>query len=175
MELLCGGRGRGGIVIVHVSGNVRQIMASAGGATEGIKGNVWVHRWQLVTAGKDGKGGGRQQGGVGLRPSKLMVVNSFWQRRWMTNFGIGRGDNRGGQWQCWGVSEVAGCGWWWRGEVSKARGQGGIVIFRMGHVLGYNIRRQGVFSKLFFVKYYFNCREHPGSLRSDRQKKPSYM
>ncbi len=34
-----------------------------GGAIEGVKGNVWVHRRWLVAAGKDGEGGGRQWGG----------------------------------------------------------------------------------------------------------------
>jgi hypothetical protein len=32
---------------------------------------------------------------------------------------------------------------------------------------GSEVRRQGVLSKLFFVNY-FNCREHPGTPRSDR-------
>ena len=90
--------------------DVSQIMALAGGATEGVKGKVWVHRWQLVAARKDGKGGGRRQGGVGIRPLKLMVVNSFWQRRQMTNYGINTGANRVGQWQRVGAPEAAGCG-----------------------------------------------------------------
>ncbi len=57
------GRGRGGIVIVDIPGKVRQIMASAVGATERVKGDVWVHRWQLVAVGNDGKGGGMRRGG----------------------------------------------------------------------------------------------------------------
>jgi hypothetical protein len=47
-----GGGGRGGVVIVDVASNVSLIMASAGGAAEGVKGNVWVHRWWLVATGK---------------------------------------------------------------------------------------------------------------------------
>jgi hypothetical protein len=63
------GGGRGGIVIINIAGNVSWIMASAGVATEGFKGNVWVHKRWLVAARKDGKGGRRGQGGVGLHPS----------------------------------------------------------------------------------------------------------
>jgi hypothetical protein len=51
--------------------DVSQIMALAGGATEGVKGDVWVHRWRLAAAGKDGKGGGRQQGGGCPLPIKV--------------------------------------------------------------------------------------------------------
>ncbi len=82
-----------------------------------------------MAAGKDGKGGGRQRGTVGLCPSKLMVVDGFWWRRQMTNYGISKGDNRGGQWQCVGGSEAAGCRWWWRGKLVKQGGWRGIVIF----------------------------------------------
>jgi hypothetical protein len=71
MELTFGGGGRGGIIIVKVAGNVSWIMELAGGATEGVKGDVWVHRWQLVAAGKGGKGGGRWRGGGWPSPIKV--------------------------------------------------------------------------------------------------------
>ncbi len=82
-----------------------------------------------MAVGRDGKGGGRQQGGVGLHPLKSMVVKDFWQQQWMTNYGIGRGDDRGGQWQRVGALEAAGCQYSGGGvgQQSKAA-EGGIVI-----------------------------------------------
>ncbi len=45
MELTCKRAGeRGGIVIVNIAGNMSWIMALAGRATEGVKGDMWVHR-----------------------------------------------------------------------------------------------------------------------------------
>jgi hypothetical protein len=114
---------------------VRRIMALAGDATERVKGNVWVHRWRLVVAGKNGKGRGRHEG-VGLHPSKLMVVNSFWRRRPMTIYGIVRWEEREGQWQCVGALKAAGCRWWQQGRSAKKDSTMGFVIFRMGHVFG---------------------------------------
>jgi hypothetical protein len=64
-----------------------------------------------------------------------------------------------------------GGGWMWMvavGEVGKARRRGGDCYF-LGWAMfwGSEVRRRGAFSMLFFAKY-FTCREHPGSLRSDR-------
>ncbi len=54
------------------------------------------------------------------------------------------------------------------GEVGEARRLGGgLLFFRMGHVFGLQGQEASCFFKPFFVKY-FNCREHPGSLHSDK-------
>jgi hypothetical protein len=80
-----------------------------------------------------------------------MVVNGFWRQRRMTNYGFGRGDNRGGQWQHVGASEVGGCGWWRRGRLEIQGGGGGELFLGWAMFWGSKVRRRGVFSKLFLL------------------------
>jgi hypothetical protein len=70
----------------------------------------------------------------------------------MPQYGIGRGDNKGGQWQRVGALEVARCRWWQRGRLAKQGGWGGDCYFlEWAMFLGSKVRRRVVFSNLFLL------------------------
>jgi hypothetical protein len=67
------------------------------------------------------------------------VIDGFWQRWWMTEHGIGKGDNKGGQEQLVGASA------WQRGRTAKLEAVGGRIGNLSSFFMGMCGCKAGVF------------------------------